>query len=227
MNLLTHVLHLLFEQPLDLAARSAARLAHLENFRQLRQREADRQSIADQSNAVCGFARTQAVVAGRAAWNSQQLHSLIVAQSVGADPGKLGELPREKIWLLNHAMSPVSKGTQTENRTSERCFNTHYQPWNRFQGQVFLRATESEGKGKLVRAEGLEPSRALRPNGFSCPLRLSPPLPSSAGFGVWTIPSPCPDLAPGLGAARLVSTPSQPFRAGLGSGSPCYRVPRI
>jgi hypothetical protein len=29
---------------------------------------------------------------------------------------------------------------------------------------------------KLVRAEGLEPSRALRPNGFSYPLRLSPPL---------------------------------------------------
>src|SRR6266852_4398996 len=27
----------------------------------------------------------------------------------------------------------------------------------------------SEGKGKLVRAEGLEPSRALRPNGFSYP----------------------------------------------------------
>ena len=27
----------------------------------------------------------------------------------------------------------------------------------------------SEGKGELVRAEGLEPSRALRPNGFSCP----------------------------------------------------------
>jgi hypothetical protein len=27
-----------------------------------------------------------------------------------------------------------------------------------------------------VRAEGLEPSRTLRSNGFSCPLRLSPPL---------------------------------------------------
>jgi len=26
-----------------------------------------------------------------------------------------------------------------------------------------------------VRAEGLEPSRTLRSNGFSCPLRLSPP----------------------------------------------------
>jgi len=29
------------------------------------------------------------------------------------------------------------------------------------------------------------------------------------------------------GAARLVSTPSRPFRAGLGSGSPRYRVPRL
>src|SRR6266849_3126966 len=65
----------------------------------------------------------------------------------------------------------------------------------------------------LVRAEGLEPSRTLRSNGFSCPLRLSPPPTAFAmGFGVWTIPSPCPDLAPGVGAARLVSTPSQPER---------------
>src|SRR2546423_15181377 len=29
-----------------------------------------------------------------------------------------------------------------------------------------------------------------------------------AGFAVWTIPSPCP-AEPGLGAARLVSTPSR------------------
>ncbi len=29
-----------------------------------------------------------------------------------------------------------------------------------------------------------------------------------AGFAVWTIPSPCPE-EPGLGAARLVSTPSR------------------
>src|ERR1019366_10139586 len=36
-------------------------------------------------------------------------------------------------------------------------------------------ASKREGQGDLVRAEGLEPSRALRPNGFSCHLRLSPP----------------------------------------------------
>ena len=36
-----------------------------------------------------------------------------------------------------------------------------------------------------------------------------------AGFAVWTIPSPCP-AEPGLGAARLVSTPSRPaFGPGL------------
>jgi hypothetical protein len=40
-----------------------------------------------------------------------------------------------------------------------------------------------------------------------------------AGFGVWTIPSPCPGGCRGLGAARLVSTPSRPTlfgRAWLG-----------
>src|SRR5882724_13725573 len=34
---------------------------------------------------------------------------------------------------------------------------------------------EARAKVKLVRAEGLEPSRALRPNGYAR-LRLSPPL---------------------------------------------------
>ena len=64
-----------------------------------------------------------------------------------------------------------------------------------------------------MRAEGLEPSRSLRPNGFSYQLRLSPPFrnarPSDAPAGLWS----------GLylhhgrsavGAARLVSTPSPP-----------------
>jgi hypothetical protein len=81
----------------------------------------------------------------------------------------------------------------------------------------------------VVRAEGLEPSRALRPNGFSYQLRLSPPsLPSTrrhpARFVVWTIPSPWPSA---VGAARLVSTPSRSecsVRAWLGiamlQGSP-------
>src|SRR5271157_4239973 len=33
----------------------------------------------------------------------------------------------------------------------------------------------SVGQWKLVRAEGVEPSQAFRPCGFSCRLRLSPP----------------------------------------------------
>ena len=56
----------------------------------------------------------------------------------------------------------------------------------------------------MVRAEGIEPSRGVAPNGFSYQLRLSPP-PRTA-FVVWTIPSPWRDHA--VGAARLVSTPS-------------------
>ena len=73
----------------------------------------------------------------------------------------------------------------------------------------------------LVRAGGLEPPQALRPYGFSYQLRLSPPLAMRA-FVVWTIPSPCPAWR-GVGAARLVSTPSR-RRAWLGiailQGSP-------
>ena len=53
-----------------------------------------------------------------------------------------------------------------------------------------LRSSE---QGKLVRAEGLEPSRALRPNGFSYPsTAFAAPAFLPQGFGVWTIPSPCP-----------------------------------
>ena len=44
-------------------------------------------------------------------------------------------------------------------------------------------------------------------------------------FAVWTIPSPSPGKLRGLGAARLVSTPS-PFR-GLGSGLPLQVSPNL
>ena len=44
-------------------------------------------------------------------------------------------------------------------------------------------------------------------------------------FAVWTIPSPYPGKLRGLGAARLVSTPS-PFR-GLGSGLPLQVSPNL
>jgi hypothetical protein len=85
----------------------------------------------------------------------------------------------------------------------------------------------SEGKGKLVRAEGLEPSRALRPNGFSYPATaFAAPANLAAGFGVWTIPSPCPDLAPGVRCcpSSLYTFPAVSGRAWLGiamlQGSP-------
>ena len=74
---------------------------------------------------------------------------------------------------------------------------------------------------ELVRAEGIEPSRPCGLRIF-IPLRLSPPR--KYGFVVWTIPSPFP--IQGLGAARLVSTPSRKFfRAWLGiaiSGFPDF-----
>ena len=75
----------------------------------------------------------------------------------------------------------------------------------------FLPAQElAEG---MVRAEGLEPSRAVKLNGFSYRLRLSPP---GRGFLVRTrqvcgldYPFTVSRKIRGLGAARLVSTPSR------------------
>lgn len=49
-------------------------------------------------------------------------------------------------------------------------------------------------EGSLVRAEGLEPSRTLRSNGFSCHYGFRRPRLIAARFGVWTIPSPCPNV---------------------------------
>ena len=67
--------------------------------------------------------------------------------------------------------------------------------------------------GSVVRAEGLEPSRGLRPNGFSYQRRLSPPcrdrvlvtLRQVRGLDYTFTMAVRP-----AGAARLVSTPSPP-----------------
>src|ERR1700730_7172492 len=89
---------------------------------------------------------------------------------------------------------------------------------------------KEQGEG-VVRAEGLEPSRAIKLNGFSYRLRLSPP---GRGFLVRTrqvcgldYPFTVSRKIRGLGAARLVSTPSRrrAHRAWLGiaiSGFPDF-----
>ncbi len=72
---------------------------------------------------------------------------------------------------------------------------------------------------KLVRAEGLEPSRASRPNGFSYPsTAFATPAVLPQGLGSGLSLHHVPDASGMLGAARLVSTPSQPDsgRAWLG-----------
>jgi len=78
--------------------------------------------------------------------------------------------------------------------------------------------------------EGLEPSRAVKLNGFSYRLRLSPP-----GRGVsertrqvcgLDYPFTVPRYTRGLGAARLVSTPSRSVVPGLARDCH-FRFPRI
>lgn len=70
----------------------------------------------------------------------------------------------------------------------------------------------------VVRAEGLEPSRGSRPNGFSYHLRLSPRCPRArpggAPAGLWSglylHRNRSVRCRSAVGAARLVSTPSPP-----------------
>ena len=87
-------------------------------------------------------------------------------------------------------------------------------------------ASNLRSKGCVVRAEGLEPSRTLRSNGFSYPSTAFAAPAISPGFGVWTIPSPCPDLTPGVRCcpSSLYTFPAVSGRAWLGiamlQGSP-------
>ena len=64
----------------------------------------------------------------------------------------------------------------------------------------------------------LNPHEPCGPTDFHTRLRLSPPLQCSAGFGVWTIPSPCPDMAPGVRCcpSSLYTFPAVSGRAWLG-----------
>ena len=73
-----------------------------------------------------------------------------------------------------------------------------------------------EQRENLVRAEGVEPSQAFRPCGFSCRLRLSPPgrrcfSSAHARFAVWTIPSP----SPGWSGLRRCPSSLYTFPAGF------------
>ena len=81
-------------------------------------------------------------------------------------------------------------------------------------------------KLELVRAGGLEPPQALRPNGFSCHLRLSPPPSGVCGLDY---PFTLPRIAPGLRCcpSSLYTFPNRCVPSGLGSGLPCERFPRI
>ena len=80
----------------------------------------------------------------------------------------------------------------------------------------FLPARETVGR--VVRAEGVEPSRAVKLNGFSYRLRLSPPgrevLKRTRQVCGLDYPFTVPRKIQGLGAARLVSTPSRLERSG-------------
>ena len=95
-----------------------------------------------------------------------------------------------------------------------------------------FRLRSARAKVDLVRAGGLEPPRALRPNGFSYPsTAFAAPAVLQQGLGsglslhrvpdVFPVVRCCPSSLYTFPAGKLIAP------AGLGSGSPCYRVPRI
>ena len=100
-------------------------------------------------------------------------------------------------------------------------------------GSMVSRWFPAQENGKsVVRAEGVEPTRAVKPCGFSCRLRLSPP-----GRCAWErshqvsgldYPFTLPRKIRSLGAARLVSIPSRRrLPSGLGLGLPFQVSPNL
>ena len=86
---------------------------------------------------------------------------------------------------------------------------------------------EARAKGSWCGRRDLNPHGPCGPTDFHTRLRLSPPPTAFAmEFGVWTIPSPCPDLAPGVRCcpSSLYTFPASFSQAWLGiamlQGSP-------
>ena len=92
-----------------------------------------------------------------------------------------------------------------------------------------LFGSEARPEEGLVRAEGLEPSQALRPNGFSYPATAFAASAAwrrglGSGLSLHRVPDRsgfrcCP--------SSLYTFPAADCPAGLGSGSPFHRVPRL
>ncbi len=110
-------------------------------------------------------------------------------------------------------------GGQVTPATSLRCRWFH--PWAPGRGMVSRFFPAQERARRIVRAEGLEPSRAVKLNGFSYRLRLSPP-----GRGVserarqvcgLDYPFTVPRKYPGLRCcpSSLYTFPAGIFRPGL------------
>ena len=75
---------------------------------------------------------------------------------------------------------------------------------------------------------GVSPVDFLTRYSFRCSRRSRALRRANDGLGSGLSLHRIPELLRDLGAARLVSTPSRPgFRAGLGSGLPFYKLPRL
>ena len=99
-------------------------------------------------------------------------------------------------------------------------FNKILLPMSWVHSVTYLSGTDPEN---VVRAGGFEPPQALRPNGFSYHLRLSPPPSGVCGLDYpFTLAS-----RRGCCPSSLYTFPDGCAPSGLGSGLPFYRFPRI
>jgi hypothetical protein len=103
-------------QGADVAARSAAAVADLEQAAQLVEREADGKGAADQAHAIHGRGRVTPVAGMGPRRPGQDADALVVAERIGADAGQSGQFAGQEMSAVSSHLTAVA-------------------PWNRFQGQ--------------------------------------------------------------------------------------------
>jgi hypothetical protein len=108
-----------------------------------------------------------------------------------------------RVWMITRQRTPYSGGSQLQDRHLDPIHMSGKSPSRRSPDSSRDVATPSASDSTLefeawCGRRDLNPHGPCGPTDFHTRLRLSPPCCPAARFGVWTIPSPCPDLAPGV-----------------------------
>jgi len=139
-------------------------------------------------------------------------------------------LPRAEKQIPRSARNDTVTGVRNDTVTGVRN-DTVTGAWNDTVPKRFSTTCEARTTASWCGRRDLNPHGPCGPTDFRTHLRLSPPLPSCQGLGSGLSLHHVPDTFPVYRCcpSSLYTFPTGALiaPAGLGLGSPCYRVPRI